>query len=203
MDTGRMLVLMEIPDAGSFTADNNIYFTFPNNSKLLRYKNARPVLYTLLIFFILGFFGTMQFRYVCWSISFILCSFYLYKDRYFYYYKKMVLQNSFSRYKQMMSYLGKILKSSKVYDHEMPLCYYVMKIKNLIETDNIDVAEKLIINALKEFPDDMLINYSKGVCLFLTGNTEEAVNCWKAIVKSEGINPEFKMELQSLLNEIY
>jgi tetratricopeptide (TPR) repeat protein len=201
MELEKLVSLIAIPDNGNFTPMNNIYFIFPNNPKSIKFESALSVLCILLFFFIGGFFCPIEFKYISWAISFIFCSFFIFKDRYFRYYKKAALQNSFSRYKKMMYYMNKIIADSKIYKNGMPLCYYVIKSKKLLEIGDVGMAEELIDTAIREYPEDILSKYIKGVCLYRKGNIKGARDCWADIVRTEG-NLELCNELKTMLSEI-
>jgi tetratricopeptide (TPR) repeat protein len=201
MNFERLVSLISIPDEGKFTLENEIYFIFQDNPKSIRYEKALPALCAMLFFFAAGFFVRLKIQFVCWATAFMLALFYIVNDRCFFYYKRAERQGGFSRYKKMMCYINKMVNIKRIYESQMPLCYYILKARKLIETKDIDAADRLVEIALRENPNDMLCTYIKGVCMYCKGYDNNAVLCWSEMLNMKQ-NKTLREQIIVLIHDI-
>ena len=67
------------------------------------------------------------------------------------------------------------------------------------QLENFDVAEKLLIAWLREYPSDLWMRYRLAIVLFKTGKTHDAIRLSELIVRYD---PEFQ-EVWALLSVLY
>ena len=180
-----MISIINIPDSDSFTDDNDRYFIFAKNPKSVRSKKAPVLLIAMTASFLLGCFA-VSIQHICWTAAFAASAYYLYEDRFYYYYNRAASQNMFSRHKQTMKFLNKMIGSSRVFIGEMPLSYYILKSKKLLEAEDTENAGRLADAALAEYEPAAESKYIKGLCLYLDKDYENAKKLWEDAVKTKG-----------------
>ena len=180
-----MISIINIPDSDSFTDDNDRYFTFTKNPKSVRSKKAPALLVVMTASFLLGYFA-VSLQHICWSAAFSASAYYLYEDRFYYYYNRAASQNMFSRHKQTMKFLDKMVGSSRIFIGEMPLSYYILKSKKLLEAEDTENAGRLIDAALAEYEPAAETKYIKGLCSYIDKDYDSAKKLWEDAVKAKG-----------------
>lgn len=201
----KLFSLINIPDDGQFTSKNNKYFVFSKNDEGLRGKNSAIMLVLITVAFLLGFFfqnKSQMIQYTFWAISFVLSAIYMYNYRFVLYRNNARYQSGFSRYKQMMKYINLIVESKRIYDYDMPLAYYILKCKELINDENYISAEHLSGCARKEYGPLLPIVLLQIVSMYKQQKYDTAVPLLEKIAENEHVDTQICCLCRQLADEI-
>lgn len=138
------------------TKKNKRYFIFNKiQPRCLRSKKAPLQLSLMIGCFISTFLIKENSIYNLSMVfaTFLLCVWYLYDARFARYYQKAVKASMFSRNEKVLKYFIKILCSKRIYVEGMPLAYNILKAKEMLIKQDVQTADFLADNALKQIAD--------------------------------------------------
>lgn len=200
---------IKIPDVeNGITNKNANMFVFPQSQYALLGKKAMLLLCAMFGLFVIWLLpnlknNTLLFWFVT-ILLLIVAIWYQYEYRVVRYYKKaskgsrpVGVSSAYT-----LKYINKIVNSKNVYAHDMPICYYLLKCRQLIEQDEIIKAEVLVECALKEYPKCFELWYVQGVLAYMSEEYDTAYEKLYAVSSERHIDKEMKVSALSLLQEM-
>ncbi len=200
---------IKIPDVENGITKKNVHmFVFPQSQYALLSKKAMLLLCAMVGFFIIWLLpdlkeNTLLFWFVT-VVLLIVSIWYQYEYRVVSYYKKA---SKGSRpvgvpATYTLKYINKIVELKNVYAHDMPICYYLLKCRQLIEQNEMIKAEVLVECALKEYPKCFELWYVQGVLAYISEEYDTAYEKLYAVSSERHIDKEMKDSALSLLQEM-
>ncbi|MFZ7132381.1 MAG: hypothetical protein ACOWWR_08490 [Eubacteriales bacterium] len=178
---------LSIIDKGQITDRNYSYFSFVKYPRSVRNKKSNFQVVALICFFIAGgIIPNDNATYLFWGIAALIGIWHTIGNRYYYYYRLAANQSYFSRYKQSMRYIMKLVNSKFLYSSEMPLVYYIFKAKQLLLQNEYAPAAYINDVAMKEYKVTIETKMIEAICLYLDGNLEFAMQCFQEVSKHIG-----------------
>ena len=198
----KYISVIQIPELDKgLTPKNDRYFVFKNQPACLLGKRAHLQVSLIIAAFISSFFFKNDRVYLtACCVAFGLCLWYLYDSRYMKYYKRMIKAYSFSRDKQVLKNLNRLIDSKRVFISDMPQAYYVLKAKELLSNKDFMAAEYLADQMLKEKRNSIEGLYLKALCRYCKQDSIGAKHYFLLLSKRNDA-PEYANCAQALMAE--
>lgn len=164
----KYLSVIQIPELDKgLTKKNDRYFMFQDQPACLLGKRAPLQVSVIIAAFISSFFFRDDRLYlIACCVAFGVCLWYWYDSRYMKYYKRMLRAYSFSRTKQVVQNLNRLVSSRRVFISDMPQAYYILKARERLGQQDYLAAEYLADQVLKERSNSVEGLYIKALCRY-------------------------------------